>query len=95
MHHEDEGTKFVWFLAGVALGAAVALLWAPAPGRETREQLRQRAGEGRDRLAERGREAMERGREGTQNIRRRPDAAEAGATLDDSPAEEQAEGTAG
>ena len=63
MHHEDEGTRFAWFLAGTALGAAAALLWAPAPGRETRDQLRRRAGEGRERLAERGREAMERGSE--------------------------------
>ena len=61
--HEDEGTRVVWFLAGAALGAAAALLWAPQPGAETREQLRRRAGEGRERLYDRGREAMERGRE--------------------------------
>ena len=38
------------FLAGAAVGAAVALLFAPAPGTETREAVNRRAREGRDRV---------------------------------------------
>lgn len=54
------------FVAGAAVGAAVALLFAPATGEETREYLSQRAREGRDRAAEaarQGRELVNRQRE--------------------------------
>ena len=54
------------FAAGAAVGAAVALLFAPATGDETREYLSQRAKEGRDRAAEaakQGREMINRQRE--------------------------------
>ena len=54
------------FAAGAALGAAVALLFAPAKGDETREFLSQRAKEGRDRASEaakQGREIVNRGRD--------------------------------
>ena len=40
------------FLAGAVVGAAVALLYAPATGEETRDFLGQRAREGRDKVAE-------------------------------------------
>jgi gas vesicle protein len=63
MAQENEGSSLAWFLAGAAIGAAVALLYAPQPGHETREALRRRALEERERLAKSGREAMERGRE--------------------------------
>jgi gas vesicle protein len=45
------------FLLGAAAGAAVALLFAPAPGRETREFLGQKAREGQDKAAELAKEA--------------------------------------
>ena len=54
------------FAAGAAVGAAVALLFAPAKGEETREYLSQRAKEGRDRAAEaerQGRDMVNRGRD--------------------------------
>jgi gas vesicle protein len=54
------------FAAGAAVGAAVALLFAPATGEETRDFLGQRAREGRDRAAEaakQGRDMVNRGRE--------------------------------
>jgi len=47
------------FILGAVSGAAVALLYAPATGKETREILGERAREGR----ERAREAAERGRQ--------------------------------
>jgi gas vesicle protein len=37
-----------FFLAGMAAGAAVALLFAPSSGEETRDLIRQRAEEGKD-----------------------------------------------
>lgn len=63
MAHENDGSSMAWFLAGAAIGAAVALLYAPQPGHETRDAIRRRALEERERLAKSGREAVDRGRE--------------------------------
>ena len=60
---QESGDKVVWFLAGAAIGAAIALLYAPASGEETRAKLLDRANEGRDLFGDRGRELMDRGRE--------------------------------
>ena len=60
---QESGDKVVWFLAGAAIGAAIALLYAPATGEETRAKLLEKANEGRDVLGERGRDLMDRGRE--------------------------------
>ena len=43
-----------FFCLGLGIGAAVALLLAPKPGEEMREELRVRAGEGGDYLRQRG-----------------------------------------
>ena len=57
----------LWFISGAAAGAAAALLFAPASGRETRAYVGRRSREAADQLRERGREAAdglrERGRE--------------------------------
>jgi gas vesicle protein len=47
------------FLAGAIAGAAVALLFAPAAGEETRQLLGEKAREGRDRAAEAARHSRE------------------------------------
>ena len=60
------GSVMLAFLLGAVAGAAVALLYAPATGEETRERLAEKAREGRERAAEaaaRGREVMNRGRQ--------------------------------
>jgi gas vesicle protein len=60
------GSVVLAFLVGAVAGAAVALLYAPATGEETREFLAEKAREGRERAvkaAERGREAVKEGRE--------------------------------
>lgn len=60
------GSVLVAFIAGAAVGAAVALLFAPATGEETREYLGQRAREGRDRAtdaARQGRDILNRQRD--------------------------------
>ena len=53
------GSVLVAFVAGAAVGAAVALLFAPATGEETREYLGQRAREGRDRAADAARQGRD------------------------------------
>jgi gas vesicle protein len=60
------GSILLAFILGAVSGAAVALLYAPASGRETREYLGEKAREGRERAnkaAERGREIIKEGRE--------------------------------
>ena len=55
------GSVLVAFLVGAVAGAAVALLYAPATGRETRVFLGEKAREGRERatdVAEKGRQAI-------------------------------------
>jgi len=50
------GSKFGFFLAGLGIGAIIALLFAPASGEEARDYLGRKANEGRDYVAGRGRE---------------------------------------
>jgi gas vesicle protein len=59
---EDNG-KFVWLLAGAAIGATVALLYAPQSGKETRRIIKRKTREGREALAESSRDLMEKGRD--------------------------------
>ena len=56
---DRDGNSFVWFLAGLGLGALAGVLYAPRSGAETREALRQRAEEGRDYVRNRARDARE------------------------------------
>lgn len=56
---DRDGNSFVWFLAGLGLGALAGVLYAPRSGSETREALRARADEGREYVRSRAREARE------------------------------------
>jgi gas vesicle protein len=61
----SSGSVLLAFMVGALAGAAVALLYAPAAGTDTRRKLAQKAREGRDTLeavVERGREAYEQAR---------------------------------
>jgi gas vesicle protein len=85
MAKDNSGTIMVAFVIGALTGAAVALLFAPATGEETRELLAQKAREGRDKArdaVDQGRDyyrsqrenlatAVERGREAFQQARER------------------------
>ena len=60
------GSILLAFILGAVSGAAVALLYAPASGDETRKYLGERAREGRERaaeVAEKSRQAVNQGRE--------------------------------
>ena len=59
MSDRDSGNNFLWFLAGLGIGAAVGVLYAPRSGSETREALRARADEGREYMRERAKQARE------------------------------------
>jgi gas vesicle protein len=50
------GAVLLAFVAGALAGAAVALLYAPATGEETREYLGQRAREGREKVVDAARQ---------------------------------------
>jgi gas vesicle protein len=66
MAKDNSGSIMVAFVIGALTGAAVALLFAPASGDETRDYLGQKAREGKDRLKEQRDHvltAVERGRE--------------------------------
>ena len=56
---DRDSNSFVWFLAGLGLGALVGVLYAPRPGSETRDVLRARAEEGRDYMRGRAQEARD------------------------------------
>jgi len=63
MSCDDYGNRIAWFLTGAALGAAVCLLYAPQSGRDTRKYIRRRAEDGKDAVADAGKDVLDRGRE--------------------------------
>jgi gas vesicle protein len=70
MSDQDGGNSFVWFLAGLGIGAMAGVLYAPRSGDETREVLLSKAQEGTEKARQQARKAreqagdwMERGRD--------------------------------
>ena len=63
MAHDDNGvsasTVLVSFLAGAALGAGLALLYAPKSGREMRDQIGDLADDAVDKIKEYAKEAQD------------------------------------
>ncbi|MBI4460526.1 MAG: YtxH domain-containing protein [Acidobacteria bacterium] len=57
------GEKFIWGLAGLGIGAGIALLLAPKTGREARRYLKRMAEDGRERVVETGEQVFEKGKE--------------------------------
>jgi gas vesicle protein len=56
---DNSGSGLVWFLAGLGIGAAAGVLYAPRSGAETREALRARAEEGTERARHHARRVRE------------------------------------
>lgn len=65
-HDSNGGTVLLAFIAGAVAGAAVALLFAPASGDETRQFLSDKAKESRER-------ALQAAREGRETLKRQKD----------------------
>jgi gas vesicle protein len=55
--------KLAWFLTGAALGATLALLYAPKTGRETRKLISKTSRAGKEAVSETSRDMVETGRD--------------------------------
>jgi len=53
------GSSFLWFLAGLGVGAVVGVLYAPRSGEEMRDVIRSKAEEGAERARHHARRARE------------------------------------
>jgi gas vesicle protein len=62
-YSEENGGKALWFVAGVAVGATIALLYAPSSGRVTRRRISRAAVRGKESLVESGQDLVDRGKE--------------------------------
>jgi gas vesicle protein len=56
---DRDGSSFLWFLAGLGVGAVVGVLYAPRSGDETRDVIRSKAEEGAERARHHARRARE------------------------------------
>jgi gas vesicle protein len=55
MSEDDDGSsKLAFFVAGMGIGAILALLFAPRSGQETRDYIAEKAGEGKDYMNTKG-----------------------------------------
>jgi gas vesicle protein len=63
---DRDSNGFLWFLAGLGIGALAGVLYAPQSGSETRDVIRGKAEEGRERVRARARQAREQAAEWTE-----------------------------
>jgi gas vesicle protein len=56
---ERDGSSFLWFLAGLGVGAVVGVLYAPRSGDEMRDVIRSKAQEGTEKARQSARRAKE------------------------------------
>ena len=74
---KDEGGSLGWFLAGAAIGAACAILYAPKSGKETRDLLSQKAQQAGETFGSTSRDLYQRGRDAYEKSRQAVDDAAA------------------
>ena len=67
--------KIMWFAAGLALGTTVAMLYAPASGRDMRRKIAEKTNQGRTALAETSKDLYDKGRRMIERGRRLADEA--------------------
>ena len=61
---QDSGASTIaWFLTGALIGAAVAILYAPRSGRQTREYIAEKTQKGREAVESAGGDIVEASRE--------------------------------
>jgi len=56
---ERDGNSFLWFLAGLGIGAVAGVLYAPRSGDETRDAIRSKAEDGREFVRDRAWQARD------------------------------------
>jgi len=49
---EEGGSKLAWFLTGAIIGAAIAILYAPKSGKDTRQFLAEKTRQGKQAVAD-------------------------------------------
>jgi len=69
MSDNNGASKVAFFLAGMGIGAILALLFAPKSGKETRDYLAQKAEEGKEYVAVRGRELRKQAEEAVEKAK--------------------------
>ena len=62
-NEEKSSNRLSWFLVGVVIGAAAAVLYAPKSGRDTREFITRKTTEGREAVESAGENILDRGRD--------------------------------
>ena len=63
MARENNTISVGWFLVGAAVGASIALLYAPQSGRDTRRLIAKKGEQGKDAILDSSKEVMDRGKE--------------------------------
>lgn len=59
----DNKGSLLWFVAGAAIGATVALLYAPQSGRDTRRIIQKKSRQSGEAIADASRDLMDKGRD--------------------------------
>jgi gas vesicle protein len=60
---QQNSDRLVWLLTGAAIGASIALLYAPQAGKDTRRLITKKARQGREALSDVGQDLAEKGRD--------------------------------
>jgi len=63
MARADNSINVGWFLVGAAVGASIALLYAPQSGKDTRRLIAKKGEQSKEVLIDSGKEVMDRGKE--------------------------------
>jgi gas vesicle protein len=62
-NQEDYSGKLMWFLTGAAIGGAVAILYAPKRGKDTRAILSKTGRRGKEAIEDTGKDIADAGRD--------------------------------